>query len=349
MNRPSLLRIVLTVAGVLCAPVFVSAQAQSRDKSSAPPQISEDHRISLIRGLESEHAFAKITFPQGKKGVTIKDGKVEPGPMEINQLTVREGAAANPGDRVLITDLRFVGNKIVFEFNGGPRKGTKWYQRITLGGGSSEVPVAPSDPRTLTAGGSVITLVFKDYIPDMTLDQAKEYLAPVLDFTSMTVAEAYAKKLPPKVAEAIKNHQVLVGMDRDMVEYTLGRPPKRYRDKDEKGRDYEEWIYGTPPEEVQFVRFIGPTVAQLTVMKVDGEKIVKTEPEVELASKETEAKPAEDTTPSKRTKRPTLMAPGEQRPDEQIPVDPKTGEPQGTPTGAPPQTTPGPQYASHAD
>ena len=36
----------------------------------------------------------------------------------------------------------------------------------------------------------------------------------------------------------IKNHKVQVGMDKDMVQYALGRPPKRYRDKDEKGREY---------------------------------------------------------------------------------------------------------------
>jgi hypothetical protein len=100
-----------------------------------------------------------------------------------------------------------------------------------------------------------------------------------------------------------------------MVSYSLGRPPKRYRDKDEKGRDYEEWIYGTPPEEVKFVRFIGPTVAKLTVMKVDGEKVVKTEPEVELAAKETEQPKAGEAPEKKKMKRPTLLAPGEQTPD----------------------------------
>jgi hypothetical protein len=185
----------------------------------------------------------------------------------------------------------------------------------------------------------VITLVFHDYIPDLTADEVKQLLAPALDFTSMTVAEAYAKALPPKVQEAIKNHQVLVGMDKDMVQYSLGRPPKRYRDKDDKGRDYEEWIYGTPPEEVQFVRFIGPTVAMLTVMRVDGEKIVRTEPEVELAAKETEAKP-EEASPAKRTKKPSLLAPGEENPDQ------KTPPPSGTGGGSTPDTTPAPHYAS---
>jgi hypothetical protein len=160
----------------------------------------------------------------------------------------------------------------------------------------------------------------------------------------MTVAEAYAKALPPKVQEAIKNHKVLVGMDKDMVQYALGRPPKRYRDKDEKGREYEEWIYGTPPEEVQFVRFLGPTVAMLTVMQVSGEKVVKTEREVELAAKETEAKPEEETAaPVKKIKRPTLIAPGEVGPDGK--PAPGGSTPDSTPT---PDATPAPHFASDA-
>lgn len=335
MNRSLLLRMILTISGVLCASIFAAPQTNS----GKPEKITEEHRVLLIRGLQAEHAFAKITFPQGKKGVTLKDGKISPGQLEINQLVMKEGPAANVGDRILITDMRLEANKIIFEFNGGPRKGGKWYQHISVVGMGGEVPVARNDGRAQVSKGSVVTLVFHDYIPDLTADQVKQLLSPVLDFTAMTVAEAYARALPPKVQEAIKNHQVLVGMDKDMVQYSLGRPPKRYRDKDEKGHDYEEWIYGTPPEEVKFVRFVGPTVAMLTVMKVDGEKIVKTEPEVELAAKETQAKP--DEPPAKKIKRPTLIQPGEEQPEQRIPAG--TG---GTST---PDTTTPPHFASHAN
>ena len=82
-------------------------------------------------------------------------------------------------------------------------------------------------------------------------------LAPVFDFKALTQAEAYEKTLPPKVQEAIKNHQVLVGMDREMVIYAKGRPPKKIRDKDENGADYEEWIYGTPPGRGRLCAFPG--------------------------------------------------------------------------------------------
>ncbi|HEY3928094.1 MAG TPA: hypothetical protein VGL89_06960 [Candidatus Koribacter sp.] len=360
MNRQSLLQVVLAISGLLCASVYAAPQSKSNDA----PKISEEHRVALIRGVQAEHCFAKVIFPQGKKGLTFKDGKITPGAMEVNQVAVREGAAAQVGDRMLITDLLFEGNKIVLELNGGPRKGVKWYQRISIGGNGGETPVSNPDPRAVNSQGSVLTVVFKDHIPDMTPEQFKQLLSPIFDFTSLTVAEAYAKQLPPKVALAIKNHQVLVGMDRDMVEYSLGRPPKRYRDKDDKGRDYEEWIYGTPPEDVEFVRFIGPTVTMLTIMKVDGEKVVKTDPEVVLASKETEAKPDEGNAPKKQTKRPSLLAPGEQNPDAPAVSNGQTQEPThaGSPGGAPttsptsrptdpklpPDATPPPQFASSA-
>jgi hypothetical protein len=341
MNRQSPLRIALAIAGVLCASVIAAPQTSQ----SKPPRITEEHRVLLIRSLQAEHAFTKITFPQGKKGVTIKDGKVSPGELEIGQQVAREGPATNVGDRVLITDMRLLGDKIIFEFNGGPRKGAKWYQHITFSAGGPDVPVASTNPNQVYAKGSVVTLQFKDYIPDLTPEQVKELLSPVFDFTSMTIAEAYAKSLPPKAQEAIKNHQVLVGMDKDMVSYSLGRPPKRYRDKDEKGHDYEEWIYGTPPEEVKFVRFIGPTVAQLTVMKVTGEKVVKTEPEIELAAKQAD-QPKTDEAPAKKMKRPTLLAPGEENPNGQPNPAAGSGGSSGGSSSTPDQTS-SPHFASN--
>ena len=111
-----------------------------------------------------------------------------------------------------------------------------------------------------------MTLAFDKYVPELTGDQVRDMLSPVFDFKALNQAEAYEKTLPPKVQEAIKNHKVLVGMDRDMVIYAKGRPPKKIRDKDDKGQDYEEWIYGDPPQEVEFVRFQGAVVARLEIM-----------------------------------------------------------------------------------
>ena len=70
-------------------------------------------------------------------------------------------------------------------------------------------------------------------------------------------------------------------MNREMVMASKGRPPKKIREKDGE-TEYEEWIYGEPPQDVDFVRLVGDEVVRLESMKVDGEKIVHTEREVDL-------------------------------------------------------------------
>ena len=40
---------------------------------------------------------------------------------------------------------------------------------------------------------------------------------------------------------------------------------------------YQEWIYGDPPEDVDFVRLVDDEVVRLEIMKVDGEKVIQTE------------------------------------------------------------------------
>src|ERR1039457_5823712 len=216
----------------------------------------------------------------GEKGLQIKNGAVTPSDRQVTQLIAEHGAAARPGDRVVITNVVIKDSSIVFEINGGPKKDDKCYQQIQAGAGGVGGPVGRA-PKSLEAKGSQVTLEFDKYVPDLTGDQVRDLLSPVFDFKALNQAEAYEKTLPPKVQEAIKNHKVLVGMDRDMVIYAKGRPPRKIRDKDEKGQDYEEWIYGDPPEEVDFVRFQGQVVARLEIMTVDGQKIVRTEKEVD--------------------------------------------------------------------
>jgi hypothetical protein len=231
--------------------------------------------------------------------------------MSIAQQVAENGAAARPGDRCVISNVDIKENKIIVEINGGPKKSQKWYQHIEVVGmgGGANIP-GPVSPQSLDAHGTVVTLEFEKYVPELTGDQVRDLLSPVFDFKALTQVEAYEKTLPPKVQEAIKNHQVLVGMDKEMVTYSKGRPPRRVRDKDDQGQDYEEWIYGTPPEEVDFVRFKGTEVSRLEIMTVDGEKIIKTQKEVDLKSKEDEL--AQQKPLPKPANAPTLRRPGEE-------------------------------------
>ncbi len=191
------------------------------------------------------------------------------------------GPAVKPGDQARISQILVKNDRIHFEINGGPVKKQKWYQRIQFGAGGAMTSVAPSDS-SANPRGSYVDLVFNGYVPDLNPQELKDLLRPVFDFDAKSAVEAYLDTLPPKVREAIKAHQVLVGMNRDMVIASKGRPPKKIREKDGE-TEYEEWIYGEPPHDVDFVRLVGDEVVRLESMKVDGEKIVHTEKEVDLA------------------------------------------------------------------
>lgn len=289
------------------------------NKTSTPSdKMTNQTRLLVMRDLTAERVFVRTVFPHGDEGLTIKNGKITPNDQQVASLVAQHGFAAKPGDRVIITNIDFREKAIIVEINGGGKKHQKWYQHISIGAGGNGGVATPvgGAPQSLEANGSSVTLAFDKYVPEMTGEQVRQLLAPVFDFKALTEAEAYEKTLPPKVQAAIKNHQVLVGMDRDMVIYAKGRPPKKIRDKDDKGVDYEEWIYGEPPQEVQFVRFEGTFVTRLEIMTVDGDKIVRTQREVDLPSQETQVADKNQPSPPKPRDAPTLRRPGE-KPDDQ--------------------------------
>jgi hypothetical protein len=174
----------------------------------------------------------------------------------------------------------------------------------------------------------MVELEFKKFVPEMTGDQVRQLLYPLFDFNAKSAAEAYLDTVPPKVKDAIKNHEVLVGMNHEMVNFAKGRPDKRMRENDDQGKPFEEWMYGQPPEEVQFVRFVGDEVVRLEIMKVDGEKVVRTDREVELKPKVAREEPKPAAQPANA---PTLRRPGE------VPlIDPSKNPPADSPSGDPP-------------
>jgi hypothetical protein len=303
--NPSRLLTLTTVLLLLALPLCAD---DSKTTGGSAEKMTPQTKMLLIRDLTAEHCFARKTFPLGRKGLVIKNGAVTPSDEQVAQMVWDNGMAAKPGDKVTISNVEILEKAIILEINGGGKKKDKWYQHVQIGmGGATATPGGA--PKNVEAKGSSVTLSFDKYVPELTGEQVRQLLSPVFDFKALNQAEAYEKTLPPKVQDAIKNHKVLVGMDRDMVIYAKGRPPRKIRDKDEKGTDYEEWIYGTPPEEVDFVRFQGEVVTRLEIMSVDGEKIVRTEKEVDLPSAETEVAQKKAEKPANA---PTLRRPGEQ-------------------------------------
>ena len=273
----------------------------------------------VIRDLTAEHCFARRVISHGRtRAWRSKTASSLLAKQQVAQLIAENGLAAKPGDRVVITNVIDQGQGNRFR---DQRRSEEEREVVSARSGRRRWDhdhAVGAAPKSLEAKGSMVTLEFDKYVPEITGDQVRDMLAPVFDFKALNQAEAYEKTLPPKVQEAIKNHKVLVGMDRDMVIYAKGRPPRKIRDKDDKGQDYEEWIYGNPPEEVDFVRFQGEVVARLEIMTVDGEKIVRTEKEVDLqvsgnrsGREEAGAKPANA---------PTLRRPGEQPENPQTPI-----------------------------
>ena len=251
--------------------------------------------------------YIRTPFPMGKVGLKLRNGSLTPSGPELQQLVALWGPAAKPGDLARITDIVFKDDHIHFEINGGPIKKRKWYQHIEISG-TGGAPVTPSDS-SANARGSFVDLYFDKYVPEMTGPELKQALRPVFDFDSKSPLDAYLETVPPKVKDAIQKHQVLVGMNHDMVIYAKGRPPKKVRERPEEV-EYEDWIYGTPPQDVDFVRFVGDEVVRVETMKVDGQKIVRTEKEVDVAKPALAAKRQE-----RPANAPTLRRPGEEMPD----------------------------------
>ena len=302
--------------------------------------MSKETREKIIHSFDAELIFIRTNFPMGKVGLSLKNGNIAPNGQDLQRLIALWGPAAKPGDRARISDVFVKDDHIRFEINGGPIKKQKWYQHITIVGANAETPVSPSDP-SANAHGSFVDLYFDKYVPEITGPELKQLLRPVFDFDARNAVDAYLETVSPQIKDAIKNHHVLVGMNREMVIYAKGRPPKKVRETTtDLGPDpveYEEWIYGTPPEDVDFVRFVGDEVVRVETMKVNGEKVVRVEKEVDLGAA-TVAKKQEE----RPANAPTLRRPGEEMPESapanpsNAPPLPPTAPPSGPDSGPPP-------------
>lgn len=275
--------------------------------------MSKQTRVEIIRDFEMQLVYSRTAFPMGTKGLTLKDGTISPSGQNLQQLLALWGPSIKPGDPAHISYIRIHDDHIHFDLNGGAIHRKKWYQHIEISGtGGASVPLS-QDQSTDNPHGSYLDVYFNKYVPEMSAAQLRALLYPALDFNAKNKEEAYLDTVPPKVKAAIKAHYVMVGMNTEMVLHAKGRPPKKVREKDGE-TEYEEWIYGEPPQDVDFVRIIGDEVVRIETMKVGGQKIVRTEKEVILAKpdEDTEAKKQEQDRPASA---PSLRRPGEDSED----------------------------------
>lgn len=344
---------------ILKAPAPPPDQPQEKPKLRAVdlknrPKLDEVTKMRLVQLLDAELVHTRKYLPLGEKNIVITpEGMVKPTDAMIFQTMQAHGAAAKIGDKVQITNISFHEKSVYVEINGGPKKKTKWYQHITISGMGGST--APTDPNQGQPTGAAVTLEFNKEVPQMNGEELQKLLSPVLDFGVKSAAEVYIDTMPPKVKEAMKKHEVLVGMNKDMVVMAMDRPQQKVREKDDKGKEYEEWIYGAPPKDVVFVRFTGDEVIQVKTAKLGGQMIVKTQKEVDvkdgvptMASLEASNSPQDVKTtdqgqPQQPAKRPTLRREGEE-PDPTI--QRSTTQHQQTPAPAPSDHSDEPQWGS---
>ena len=243
------------------APPAGSAKAEKTGKQTKPAPLNKEGEIDLIRGLSSEIAVTKMALPRGKHGIFLDaHGKIDQS--KAQQEMKENGPAVNAGTPVKITKVDFKGDRLTFEINGGGKNGRHWYQHIEIGMGTTTQPIAPQQQNQSLSYGSYITLRFSGRVPSLTVGQAKQMLTPVLDFERHSPTVLYSASVPPKFKEAIKNHQIVVGMDHDAVLSAKGAPDRKVREDQPDGSEKEDWIYGLPPH-VLFVTFDGDTVVSV--------------------------------------------------------------------------------------
>jgi len=287
-------------------------------------------RLELIRVLQSEQGFAMRPFPRGHKGLSLEaNGKLNPAGEGYLDMVTQYGLSAKPGDAVVLTDIKFDKNKLVFMLNGGPDLKHRFLRHIQLGTGTQMTPMVQGGEEGEPTGAK-LTLEFKGGVPSMTAAQVKSLLSPLISFDVKTPIQAYTDTLPPKLKEAILKHDVWVGMSTDMVLFAKGQPQRKVREV-EGQMPFEEWIYGQAPQPVEFVRINGNRVIRVEVAKVGEapqvfdqdmvEGLMRTDgtPAVAVAEQRTRTVKMGDVEkdPNREAAAPppTLTAPGEALPD----------------------------------
>jgi len=127
----------------------LSACAFSSDVKAQP--MSQQTRLDLVRAYTSELVYAHTTFPIGKKGLTLKDGKVTPEGKDMEQLLAMWGPAVKPGEQLMITNQSPAGVKASgLGFDLPPSVGSPGCGPRTFGHNGSTGTLSWADPDTGT-------------------------------------------------------------------------------------------------------------------------------------------------------------------------------------------------------
>lgn len=241
--------------------LFLAIAEQGTQKSEESQQAT---RLNLVRYIDGEYAKVVLPIPSEKHGFRYKAGQ----PVDQKQLhqALMRGSAANPGDHIQITNIDFHAKEIVISINGGTKGHFNWRQHLQISMGPMPSTQTVSDRPAAAPSGAVLILDFGGPVPNLSPDELKHDLSPFLDFSGEhSAAVNWVDTLPPKFKQAIKDRKAIEGMNHDMVVAAMGRPDQKFRERDENGKETEDWVYGHPPEKTTEVVFTGDTVIRVQV------------------------------------------------------------------------------------
>jgi hypothetical protein len=240
--------------------IWLSAFLVLGGSASLSAQLSQDARFEILRTVLAEQAAARIGLPLGNDGVEMTDaGVIDQG--KLDKQLEKEGQSIQIGQVVTLTNISFDDNRIEVELDGGGKTKKSFWERIEVGIGSSTTPVGGDDSKQ--AKGSKIVLRFAQKVPpDLTPDQLRQLLDPILDFNKSNFLKTGIEALPPEFQEAVKAKEARIGMDRSTVIMALGRPDNKVRETVD-GMEKEDWIYFGRGLRATFVTFEGDVVVRI--------------------------------------------------------------------------------------
>ena len=232
---------------------------------SSHAQVAQEARYSILGSMIATEGAARIPMPLGNRGVDLSENGLIDNDRLQKELA-DNGAVITAGKVVLITGVEFHDDSIEFEIDGGGTKKKGFLSalsniQIGIGGGASSPDQNKNDP---PVKGSKITLMFADKVPqNITPDELKTLLSPVLDFSKQTLARTAIDALPPEFQEAVKAKEARIGMDANTVLLALGQPNRRIIEKNDEGVEQEDWMYTGRGRRQTFVTFENDVVVSI--------------------------------------------------------------------------------------
>src|ERR1700689_5431383 len=173
-----------------------SDQSTASEQPIAPPvpanapRISKQARYRVIREFETQLVYSRTSFPMGRKGLLLKDGVITPNGEQLRQDLALWGPAVKPGDPAHISFVQIKDDHIHFEINGGPTHHKKWYQGVQVSGAYGQPVNNGADEVQTNPHGSFLDVYFDNRVPEMTTQQLRALLYPVLDFNARNREQA---------------------------------------------------------------------------------------------------------------------------------------------------------------